>query len=507
MDYTAIFILACIFIPLERLLPLHPEQRTLRRDWLNDLVYVLVNGFVVRAGFTVVAGILMLGITHLVGPNPISWTGELPVWVQVILAIIIADIGYYTAHRICHSVPVLWKFHAVHHSIEEMDWLATHRVHPVDQIFSNTLSLVPIWCMGFSLEALVMHQMIYQAHALLLHSNMRIKFGPLKWLIASPEYHHWHHANERDAYNHNFAAQLSIIDVIARTVFMPVKRQPKSYGLNEPMPRLYPLQIIHPFRSLASSWLKAFTIQHPETHMSATEKTRTTEDNLGKLAMLLVFGYFTYKQVLSLAYVMVNRDLIPLWGLALCGQIVSMTFLAFILYYTITRLPPRESAAGIMPRVVAIVGTFIMSMLIVIPPEAISAEMRIVSTGMIIVGSAMSIYCLRQLGRSFSIMATSRALKTEGSYSVVRHPLYAAEVLMIAGVVLGHGTALAFGLGAFWLILQVRRAQYEEAVLRQTFPEYEDYAASVPMLIPGLRLDWLEASVKPKLENVDARAE
>lgn len=75
MDYTAIFILACIFIALERLLPLHPEQRTLRRDWLNDVVYVLVNGIVVRAGFTVVAGALMLGVVQLVGPNPIQWTG------------------------------------------------------------------------------------------------------------------------------------------------------------------------------------------------------------------------------------------------------------------------------------------------------------------------------------------------------------------------------------------------------------------------------------------------
>ena len=116
----------------------------------------------------------------------------------------------------------------------------------------------------------------------------------------------------------------------------------------------------------------------------------------------------------------------------------------------------------------------------------------------------MSIYCLRQLGQSFSIMATSRALKTHGAYNIVRHPLYAAEVLMIAGIVLGHGTALAFGLGAVWLVLQVRRAQDEEAVLYQSAPEEADYAARVPMLIHGLRLGWLEASVetKTKTENV-----
>jgi sterol desaturase/sphingolipid hydroxylase (fatty acid hydroxylase superfamily)/protein-S-isoprenylcysteine O-methyltransferase Ste14 len=502
MDYTAIFILACIFIPLERLLPLHPEQRILRRDWLNDLVYVLVNGFVIRAGFTVVAGAFMLGITYLFGQNSILWTGALPIWVQVVLVIIIADIGYYTAHRISHSVPILWKFHSVHHSIEDMDWLATHRVHPVDQIFTNTLSLLPIWTMGFSLEALMIHQLIYHAHALLLHSNLRIKFGPLKWLVASPEYHHWHHANERDAYDHNYAAQLSVIDVIAGTMFMPVKRRPKSYGLNEPMPRLYPLQLIYPFQSLARSLAQSFTNPRPEPQMQSIEKTRTNEDNLGKLAMLLIFGYFGYQQLLSVTFVIVNSDLIPLWGLALCSHIVSTTFLIFVLYYTITRLPPRDSAAGITPRVVAIVGTFFMMVLFVIRPEAISAEMRIISTAMIIVGSVMAIYCLRQLGQSFSIMATSRALKTHGSYNIVRHPLYAAEVLIILGMVLGHGTVSAFGMGAIWLFLQVRRAQYEEAVLRQTFPEYEDYAASVPMLIPGLRLSWLEAPAKPKPGNI-----
>ena len=252
MDYTAIAILACIFIPLERLIPLHPEQRTLRRDWMNDLFYLLINGFVVRVGFVVVAAVLMVLFKSVFGPDPLPWVGTLPVWVQVIAVIVVADIGYYTAHRISHAVPFLWKFHAVHHSIEEMDWLATHRVHPVDQIFTNTLSMLPIYFLGFSLEAVLIYQVIYHAQAVLIHSNIKIDFGPLKWLIASPEYHHWHHANEPDAYDRNFAAQLSIIDVIAGTLFMP-KRPPEAYGINEPMPRLYHQQFLHPFRSIARS--------------------------------------------------------------------------------------------------------------------------------------------------------------------------------------------------------------------------------------------------------------
>jgi sterol desaturase/sphingolipid hydroxylase (fatty acid hydroxylase superfamily) len=252
MDYTAVFLLACIFIPVERLIPLHPEQGTLRRDWMNDGFYLLFNGFLIRFGFTAVGGLLMLGFDQVFGPDPTPWVYKLPLWVQVIAMIIIADIGYYIAHRTSHAVPFLWKFHAVHHSIEQMDWLATHRVHPVDQIFTNTVSLLPLYVFGFSLEAAIIHQAIYQAQSLLIHSNTRIKFGPLNWLIASPEYHHWHHANEPDAYDRNFAAQLSIIDVVAGTLFMP-KRQPKAYGLNEPMPRLYHQQLLHPFKSIARS--------------------------------------------------------------------------------------------------------------------------------------------------------------------------------------------------------------------------------------------------------------
>lgn len=216
------------------------------------------------------------------------------------------------------------------------------------------------------------------------------------------------------------------------------------------------------------------------------------EDRLGKFAMLMIFGYLCLQQMLSFVISFELRDKITLWPLALLSQLCGVLFVALILYYTVTRLPPRDSAAGIMPRLVAVVGTFVMMLLVVLPPEPISQVQRIISTVMIILGTGLSIWCLSQLGRSFSIMATSRELKTKGSYAIVRHPLYGAEVLMIFGVILSHGTLLAFGVGLMWLLLQVRRAQYEEGVLRQTFPEYEDYARRVPMLIPGLHLPFLE---------------
>ena len=254
MDYSAILILACVFIPLERLLPLHADQGTFRRNWANDLIYLMVNGFVVRAGSTILFGSVIAAYRSYVSPADTAWIAAQPIWLQTIAVIVIADIGYYCAHRASHAIPFLWKFHAVHHSIEEMDWLATHRVHPVDQILTNAMSLLPIYFLGFSPAAVAVYLAIYQVQALLVHSNLRITFGPLKYIFASPEYHHWHHANQPEAYDRNFAAQLSIIDVVARTMFLP-RHQPHAYGLNEPMPDHYHQQLLHPLRQILRGWI------------------------------------------------------------------------------------------------------------------------------------------------------------------------------------------------------------------------------------------------------------
>lgn len=219
---------------------------------------------------------------------------------------------------------------------------------------------------------------------------------------------------------------------------------------------------------------------------------KTLEDRIGKMVMMLIFSYFGMQQVQSFIISFQLHEAIEFWPLALVSQLCGVVFMGLVVYFTFTRLPPRDTAEGIMPRLTAIFGTFCMMLLIVLPPEAIGVAQRVASTVLIIVGTLLSAWCLYQLGKSFSIMAVSRELKTKGSYSVVRHPLYGAEVVMILGNIVSHGSPLAYGVGAVWLLLQIRRAQYEESVLRKTFPEYADYARRVPMLIPGLHMRFLE---------------
>jgi len=208
------------------------------------------------------------------------------------------------------------------------------------------------------------------------------------------------------------------------------------------------------------------------------------EDLLGKALMAGAFSYLTFEQVISVIATIRFRHGIELWPLALTSRVFGLVFLVLIVFFTITRLPPKDSAAGIEPRLTAIAGTFILMILVVLPTGSVGLELRVLATILVVVGTLLSIYCLCWLRRSFSIMATARRLVTNGPYSIVRHPLYVAEALTVIGVVISNWSMAALAVGIAQFALQFRRMQNEERVLRSTFPEYDDYASRVPMFIP-----------------------
>jgi len=252
IDLKTILIVAMIFIPLERVVPLYAGQKVMRKRWLNDVFYLFFNSIPIWIGFVLLVGSLLVASRFVVPEGLGNIVCAQPIWLQTIEVVLVADTGVYLAHRAFHAIPFLWKFHAIHHSIEEMDWLAAHRVHPVDQIVTMTVSLLPIYALGFSSTAIAIHTLIYHGQALLIHSNTRIEFGPFKWVLASPAFHHWHHANERQAYDKNFAAQLPFIDALAGTLYMP-ERMPKAYGVDDPVPPLYHQQLVYPFKRAGSA--------------------------------------------------------------------------------------------------------------------------------------------------------------------------------------------------------------------------------------------------------------
>jgi sterol desaturase/sphingolipid hydroxylase (fatty acid hydroxylase superfamily) len=262
-DPLSLILAMLIFIPLERLLTLRREQGIFRRSWKLDSIYFLLNGIFIGAGLKLILLLALVVSALLVPPEFRSWVGTRPFWIQLPVVLIISDLGFYSAHRMFHKIPWLWRFHAVHHSIEEMDWLAGHRVHPLDQIITKGASIMPIIALGFSADVIAVYAALYHWQSLLIHSNVKINFGPLARIFASPHFHHWHHANHKEAYDKNFAGQLSFLDALFGTMHMPEGEMPAKYGTNMPVPDGYGSQLAYPFQPDVYKPVKQATPQEP----------------------------------------------------------------------------------------------------------------------------------------------------------------------------------------------------------------------------------------------------
>ena len=247
LGFTTILITCLIFVPLERLLAMHPNQKIFRRGWHTDVIYLLLNGALIKLGLLGVIFAVAFLTSWCVPASFRELVSGQPYWLQLIEAIILSDIGFYWTHRMFHAVPWLWRFHAIHHSIEELDWLAAARVHPVDQILTKGVSIIPIVALGFSDVTIGLYALLYHWQSFLIHANVRIGFGPLRWLVASPEFHHWHHSADLQARDKNFAGQLSFLDALFGSLHMPRGRMPSSYGLDQPLPAHYFPQLFYPF--------------------------------------------------------------------------------------------------------------------------------------------------------------------------------------------------------------------------------------------------------------------
>ncbi|MCA0034483.1 methyltransferase family protein [Mesorhizobium sp. B263B2A] len=206
------------------------------------------------------------------------------------------------------------------------------------------------------------------------------------------------------------------------------------------------------------------------------------EDFLGRIAIIFAMMVLATSSATPL-FLYFRQDTSEI-SLAIVTQVASTVFLLLQLVMTIARLPPKGTAQGIEPRITAVAGTFMILLALNLAPALQNEAAQVTALCLVFIGTASSIFCLYWLGRSFSLMATARRLVTTGPYSIVRHPLYICEAVFVLGMVLSHFSMLMVALSAFQFLLQYRRARNEEAILRQTFPEYGDYARRVPMLLP-----------------------
>ncbi|MFY9255817.1 MAG: sterol desaturase family protein [Fuerstiella sp.] len=182
-------------------------------------------------------------------PGIVATVSSLPLLIQIAGCLLTADLAQYWTHRAFHSIPRLWRFHAIHHSAESMDWLAGSRLHIVDAVATRALTYVPIYILGFSETALYAYVAIVVVQATFIHANVRWEFPGFRWLLATPHFHHWHHAAEPEAIDKNFAVHTPLWDWLFGTIYVP-KRWPREYGLcgKKDVPSNWLLQLLYPFR-------------------------------------------------------------------------------------------------------------------------------------------------------------------------------------------------------------------------------------------------------------------
>jgi len=243
-----LFFLALVFVPLERIFAKRPEQRIFRPGWRTDLAHFFTSHLMVQATVLLTMAPAAIFFEWSLGGSLQTAARALPLPVQFLLAMALADLFAYASHRLFHAVPVLWHFHAIHHSCEYMDWLASSRLHLVDILITRAVAFIPLYVLGLSPKALYGYLIFASVQGILIHSNLRFDFGPLRHLLVTPQFHHWHHTAEREALDRNFAIHLPLMDWLFGTYYLPGGRWPERYGIEgNPVPDGWLRQLVHPF--------------------------------------------------------------------------------------------------------------------------------------------------------------------------------------------------------------------------------------------------------------------
>jgi sterol desaturase/sphingolipid hydroxylase (fatty acid hydroxylase superfamily) len=246
---------ACLWIvygALERSFPARRRRSFREPDVLTDTCFFLGQYLV----WSTLAVAFLAGAHGILGSmTPLalkSATHSAPQWIVATVAVILGDFLVYWFHRACHRLDFLWRFHAVHHSSERLDWLAAHREHPVDGILTQLAQNLPAMLLGVPFEILAVLVAFRGAWAILIHSNVRLPLGPLRVLFGAPELHHFHHARlERTA--HNFGNLAPWLDVVFGTYHRPAAHETYPLGLREAWPKGYLAQLAEPFARSAKS--------------------------------------------------------------------------------------------------------------------------------------------------------------------------------------------------------------------------------------------------------------
>ena len=212
-----------------------------KRELVTDLCYWFVIPLFARY---LRIGLLVMGAAFLFGINTAEGLVEfyddghgplarLPLWLQAIIFLVGSDFMMYWIHRAFHRPP-LWRYHAVHHSSEHLDWISAARFHPINIFLGSVATDVVLLLAGISPNVLVFLGPFTIAHSAFVHANLNWTLGPFKYVIAGPVFHRWHHTEAERGGEKNFASTFPVLDLMFGTFYMPKNELPDRYGIADP---------------------------------------------------------------------------------------------------------------------------------------------------------------------------------------------------------------------------------------------------------------------------------
>jgi sterol desaturase/sphingolipid hydroxylase (fatty acid hydroxylase superfamily) len=246
-----LLLLALVFLPLERLFALH-RRKVFGKSLASDIGFFFISGLVPSLLLTPLLALVAVGAHAIIPPSLYAAVAAWPIWARAAAALVVGEFGFYWGHRWTHEIPLLWRFHSVHHDPAQVYFLISSRAHPIDNVFTRLCGLIPVYVLGIAspltpaggtVSALLV--LAITMWGFLIHANVRWRLGPVEWVISTPAFHHWHHtlAEPRDR---NFASMLPFMDRIFGTHYLPRKEWPEAYGIAATLPTSLGGQLIYP---------------------------------------------------------------------------------------------------------------------------------------------------------------------------------------------------------------------------------------------------------------------